>query len=311
MERIEILRMKSPFRDDFVIHGFHFGGHKKTVAIVGSMRGDEVQQLFVASQVIKNLCQLEAHDAISTEMGVLVIPTVNPFSLNVQKRFWAMDNTDINRMFPGYDQGETTQRVAAALFQAVRDYEWGIQLASYYMNGNFTPHVRIMKTGYEDIAAAESFGLPFVCRYEPAPFDTVVLNYNWQIFGTHAYSLYSGSTDTLSHDMAKQSWQAILRFLGSVGAIKIALHPGARSIVFHADQLITVASSRSGMLYSRASVGQYVRKDDLLATILDPFTGETDQSISSPSDGVVFFAHTKPLVHQHSRIFQILPLPTI
>lgn len=307
MERIEILRMKSPFRDDFVIHGFHFGGPKKTVAIVGPMRGDEAQQLFVASQVVKNLTLLERQGRVSNELGILVVPTVNNFSLNVHKRFWAMDNTDINRMFPGYDQGETTQRIAAALFEAVKGYAWGVQLASYYLSGNFTPHVRVMRTGYEDAAAAEAFGLPYVCRYDPAPFDTVVLNYNWQIFGTRAYSLYSGSTDVLSHDMAKLSWQAVIRFLNSIKAVSAPLHPGSRSLVFAADELKTVTSQQAGVLYNRVAVGQYVRKDDLLATILDPFTGEQLQSLTSPADGVVFFAHTKPLVHQHSRAFQILP----
>lgn len=308
MKRVEILRMKSPFRDDFVIEGFHFGSAEKTVAIVGSMRGDEIQQLFVASQIVKNLRLLEMQGRVSDQCGILVIPTVNAFSLNVHKRFWAMDNTDINRMFPGYDQGETTQRIAAALFEAVKGYEWGVQLASYYLSGNFTPHVRVMKTGYEDIPSAEAFGLPYVCKYKPAPFDTVVLNYNWQIFGTKAYSIYSGSTDTLSHDMAKQSWQAVLRFLGSIGAIQPSLHPGSRSLVFDAENLVTVSSSQAGMLYSRASVGQFVRRGDLLASILDPFTGETTQQINSPADGVIFFAHTKPLVHQHSRVFQVLEL---
>lgn len=307
MERIEILRMKSPFRDDFVIHGFHFGGSEKTVAIVGPMRGDEAQQLFVASQIIKNLTGLEQQGMVSKELGILVIPTVNNFSINVHKRFWAMDNTDINRMFPGYDQGETTQRIAAALFDAVKGYTWGVQLASYYLSGNFTPHVRVMRTGYEDAEAAEAFGLPYVCLYDPAPFDTVVLNYNWQIFGTRAYSLYSGSTDVLSHDMAKLTWQAAIRFLNSVGAVSAPLPPGSRSLVFAAEELQTVTSQKAGLLYNRVSVGQYVRKDDLLATILDPFTGEQIQSLASPADGVVFFAHTKPLVHQHSRAFQILP----
>lgn len=308
MKKIEILRMKSPFRDDFVIEGFLFGGEAKTAAIVGSMRGDEIQQLFVASQVVKNLIALEQQGAISPDVGILVIPTVNPFSLNVQKRFWAMDNTDINRMFPGYDQGETTQRIAAALFEAVRDYQWGVQLASYYLNGNFTPHVRIMRTGYEDVAAAEAFGLPYVYRYDPAPFDSVVLNYNWQIFGAKAYSVYSGSTEVVSHDMAKQSWQAILRFLGSLGAIEAHLPPGARPLVFESSSLSTVSTEHAGMLYSKVSVGECVRSGDCLAKVLDPITGATLQVVKAPADGVVFFAHTKPLVHQHSRLFQILSL---
>ncbi|WP_300791333.1 hypothetical protein [uncultured Bacteroides sp.] len=61
----------------------------------------------------------------------------------IEKRFWAMDNTDINRMFPGYNQGETTQRIAAALFEAIQGYTYGIRLASFYVPGDFVPHVRI------------------------------------------------------------------------------------------------------------------------------------------------------------------------
>ena len=33
---------------------------------------------------------------------ILIIPSVNHSSMNISKRFWATDNTDINRMFPGY-----------------------------------------------------------------------------------------------------------------------------------------------------------------------------------------------------------------
>lgn len=67
----------------------------------------------------------------------MAIPCVNYYSMNIGKRFWAMDNTDINRMFPGYDQGETTQRIADGLFREIKDYEFGIQLASFYQPGNF------------------------------------------------------------------------------------------------------------------------------------------------------------------------------
>jgi hypothetical protein len=33
-------------------------------------------------------------------------------------------------MFPGYDAGETTQRIAAGVFEKIKDYEYGIQFAS-------------------------------------------------------------------------------------------------------------------------------------------------------------------------------------
>ena len=116
--------MKSPFRDDFVIHGFHFGGPKKTVAIVGPMRGDEAQQLFVASQIVKNLTHLERQGRVSNELGILVIPTVNSFSLNVHKRFWAMDNTDI-LLFIKYDSTDKWQiTIFLSIIQSIAHYKF-------------------------------------------------------------------------------------------------------------------------------------------------------------------------------------------
>ena len=129
---------------------------------------------------------------------ILVIPNANHFSMNIGKRFWAMDNTDINRMFPGYDRGETTQRIAAALFKQLEGFEYGIQMASFYIPGDFIPHVRMMETGYEPVKEAGLFGLPYVYVKSPRPFDTTILNYNWQIWNTKAFSLYAGQLENIS-----------------------------------------------------------------------------------------------------------------
>ena len=61
-----------------------------------------------------------------------------------------MDNSDINRMYPGYNKGETTQRIAAGIFEKIQGYRFGVQFSSFYMPGDFVSHVRMMKTDYED-----------------------------------------------------------------------------------------------------------------------------------------------------------------
>ena len=118
MRKETIFEMTSPCRDNFRITGYHFGNGEKTLAIVGAMRGDEVQQQYICSQLVNRLHLIEQRGGITEGNSILVIPSCNPFSMNVSRRFWAMDSTDINRMFPGYDQGETTQRIAAAIFAA-------------------------------------------------------------------------------------------------------------------------------------------------------------------------------------------------
>jgi uncharacterized protein len=298
--------MKSPYRDDFKIHGFRFGEGEKTLAIVGAMRGNEVQQQFVCSQIVKNLIELEDAGKLIPGHEILVIPSANHFSMNINKRFWAMDNTDINRMFPGYDKGETTQRIAAAIFEHVKGYKYGIQLASFYMPGEFIPHVRMMETGYQNQKLAKSFGLPYVLLRKPKPYDTTVLNYNWQVFETQAFSIYSGDTDTINKDTAKIAWLSVLRFMNNMKIINYNMHPGNCSHVLRDGELETVISNQSGILYSLHGAGDEIKTGDLLAKILDPFTGETRSSILAPVDGTIFFAHHKPLIHQNTVVYKIV-----
>ena len=110
--------------------------------------------------VWKAVKQLEEEGRIADGHKILILPSINPYSMNIQKRFWSTDNTDINRMFPGYDLGETTQRIADGVFKEISEYQFGIQFTSFYMPGDFVPHVRLMDEGFSDTETAKQFGLP-------------------------------------------------------------------------------------------------------------------------------------------------------
>ncbi|MEI3339199.1 MAG: hypothetical protein V8R80_03955 [Eubacterium sp.] len=112
------------------------------------------------------------------------MPSVNHHAMNIGKCFWPGDNRDINRMFPGYNLGETTQRIAAGVFDKVKDYDYGIQFASFYMPGDFIPHVRMMDTGLEDASLAGIKIRNALCGDSREAYDTTTLNYNWQIWET-------------------------------------------------------------------------------------------------------------------------------
>lgn len=131
MKKECIYTLKNQYRDDLNIYGYRFGKGEKAACVVGAIRGNEVQQLYICSQLVKSLKRLEEKGAIVGQNEILVIPSVNHSSMNISKRFWATDNTDINRMFPGYDAGETTQRIAAGLFKAIEGYSYGIQFPSF------------------------------------------------------------------------------------------------------------------------------------------------------------------------------------
>ncbi|MDR2864377.1 MAG: succinylglutamate desuccinylase/aspartoacylase family protein [Spirochaetaceae bacterium] len=305
MKKETLFELLSPYRSSFKIQGFRFGSGEPSVAIVGAIRGDEFQQQFICSQIVKNLIQIEEAGLIESGHEILVIPCVNHYSINIGKRFWAMDNTDINRMFPGYDKGETTQRIAAALFNLVRDYKYGIQLASFYLHGDFIPHVRILTTGYEDVESARTFALPYILLRTPSSFDTTLLHYNWQIFGTKAFSIYSGETASVNKESAKLTWNSILRFLSKNNFIHYKLHNGYDSCLIQEKELTTITSGAAGFLYKINKASDFVRKGDLIAKILDPYDGSVVNKIYSPVSGEIFFSYQSPLISADTTVYKI------
>ena len=308
MKKEILFSMESPYRDTFRIWGYRFGSGRKALAVVGAMRGDEVHQQHVCAELIARLTRLEEEGHLTPGCEILVIPSANPFSMNIEKRFWAMDNTDINRMFPGYDLGETTQRIASGLFEAIKDFEYGVQMASSYMPGDFIPHARITKTGLEDIETAKLFGLPYVSLRNPKPFDTTTLNYNWQIWNAKAYSIYGGQNHDVSRDGTRSVVSTLLKFIHRAGLADIAsdaAKPSFEPIVISEDSLITLTATASGIFQRYAGAGDEVLSGDLLAAIIDPYEGSVLTEIRSTCDGVVFYAMNKPLALMNTPLFKI------
>ena len=51
----DIYSFKALYRDDFRVKGYEFGNGEKTVCILGSLRGNEYQQVYVCSRLISRL----------------------------------------------------------------------------------------------------------------------------------------------------------------------------------------------------------------------------------------------------------------
>ena len=294
------------YRDDFRIRGYRFGNGEDSVCIMGSMRGNEYQQIYACALMIDKLKRLEEKGRISKNRSVLVIPCANPYSVNTKKRFWTVDNTDINRMFPGYSLGETTQRIAGGIFDEIKKYKYGVQFASFYMPGYFVPHIRMMKTGRENIELAKQFGLPYVVLHHPRPFDTATLNYNWQIWNTDAFSIYTTSTGNIDKKSAEQACDAILNFMSKQEIISFRSYEGYISRVVESKDFITIRAEKAGFFESCVSAGGKVTKDNLLAVIKDPYTLRVHQEIYSPQSGIVAFVHNETLAYQNTAVIKLI-----
>lgn len=306
MNKKIVYEMKAAYRDTFRVTGYEFGEGEKSVCIVGSSRGNEVQQLYCCSRLIKKMKQLEEEGRIEKGHKILILPSINPYSMNIQKRFWSTDNTDINRMFPGYNLGETTQRIADGVFQEISEYRFGIQFTSFYMPGDFVPHVRLMDEGFSDPEIARQFGLPYVIIRKVRPYDTATLNYNWQVWDTQAFSLYSSTTSRIDKNSAGQAVLAVMNFLSAQGIIKYVIPGKLQSKVVQDDDMFLIKTEKSGIFEAMVKAGEEVQVGQPLANILDPYEGDVLETLYAPADRVVFFVHNEPLTYASTSVIKLI-----
>ena len=70
MKEEVIFRMESAYREDFEVKSYHFGGPEKTMCIIGNMRCNEIQQLYIAGQMVRTLKRFEEEGRFIRRHGV-------------------------------------------------------------------------------------------------------------------------------------------------------------------------------------------------------------------------------------------------
>ena len=140
------------------------------------------------------------------------------------------------------------------------------------------PQVRIMNTGYQTARLGNLFRLPYVVMRKPAPIDTTTLNYNWQIWETNAFSIYTKETDEVDEKSAQEAVAAVLRYLSRVGLLRYNCHSGYLSSVVQENEMSNVLTPAGGILRRFVEPGQEVEYGQKLGVILDPFTAEVGKN---------------------------------
>lgn len=309
MKKIEILRIESLSRAPLVIEGFLFEGSDPkapSLAIVGAMDGDAILPLYCAAGIVDFL--KNGIDKEKIKGNILVIPSINHYALNISERFWPLDKTDLNMMFPGYDQGETTQRIAQKVFSAIQGYTYGINLERRRDPSNCLPHIKLFKSGYEDLAGAKKFGFKIIHHSEVRSIDTVTLQYNWQLWETKAYSIVCPVDNLVDDNISNQIHQAMLRFMDRSGVIAHKVFNAYESSVITKSNLKVVKAKKSGIFIPKEIVGNYVSKGQVVGRIIDSLQGNIINEVVAPCDGMITCCFSNSLILENAVAFRIAKL---
>jgi predicted deacylase len=312
MSPTTLLHMTAPSREDFDIpyHDLGPAAEEPRVALVAGLHGDELNGVFVLSRLASFLKRISEGSRPGAELRgrVLVIPAVNVLGVNVRNRNWPFDGTDVNRMFPGYAGGETTQRIADAVLRLTLGARWRIDVHSSNADFEELPQVRLYQPSDEERTAARWLGLPAIVeRPESATFSATLVS-AWRSQGGRGLAIQAGHAGSLQSGHCERLFRALLDFLEAEGVLYgVRLAESEESVHhFGPRQAFPVISEHAGWFVSRLKVGQWLRAGDRIGFVYDGFSGEQRAEAKTPVAGLLSGIRRQPLLCEGDLLARIL-----
>jgi uncharacterized protein len=305
MTRRVLLHMTAPLREDFDI-SYHDIGEElgpPHIALVAGLYGNELNGVFVLSRLAAFLQEVatDQQAGIQLRQRAIIIPAVNILGLNTLKRHWPFDNTDINRMFPGYDAGETTQRIAHAVLEVTSPAHYRIDLRSAPLDFEELPQVRLYDPTDDERDMARLFGLPAVIERPTDMISTVTIGHAWKSYGGTNFVLRAGYAGNLQLPHCERLFHALVVFLQRTGIVegKPASDESEEDVhYFGVEQTARIVAETAGLFISHLEVGRWLQAGDLIGHVFDGFDGQLRAEVRTPTSGLLSGIRRQPLLFE-------------
>ncbi len=245
----------------------------KTLCLTAAVHGDELNGIETVRQVMH---QLEPKKLTGTVIGV---PIVNLQGFQRHSRYLP-DRRDLNRFFPGNQQGSSAARMAFSFFREVIMHCDGlVDLHTGSFHRTNLPQLRADLNDDSVVSLTKGFGSTVILHSEGAE---GTLRHAAVAAGIPAVTLEAGEPLRVDDDHVDHAVKGIFTLLDTLGMYnRRSLWGNPEPVYYTATWL---RSDVGGILSSRVKLGRKVRAGDLLGTVTDPITNE-QSDVHSPHDG--------------------------
>jgi uncharacterized protein len=280
-----------------VVHGAEVG---PTMFLSGVVHGDEIQGLEIVRRVL-------AHEALKSIKGTLLaVPIVNAFGFLNHSRYMP-DRRDLNRSFPGSDQGSLASLLADLFFrEVVKRADYGIDLHTAALHRTNLPQIRIAPGDADLMKLAEAFAPPVIMT---SKLRDGSLRLHAKEEGVKVL-LYEGG-EALRFDEAaiEAGVKGVLRVMKFIGMIDKAPAVATHSSVTLSSSSIWVRAPEGGILHSVRRVGDKVGLKEPIGIITDPL-GTVNVPVFSEDDGIIIGRTNLPIVNRGDALFHLARIKT-
>jgi predicted deacylase len=275
-----------------VIHGRRDG---PCLFVSAALHGDEINGV----EIIRRLLHLPLLKKLRGTL--LAVPIVNVYGF-VNRSRYLPDRRDLNRSFPGSDQGSMAARLAELFMEEiVTRSDYGIDLHTGAIHRENLPQIRANLDDPETARIASAFHVPVLLnsdlrdgslRQVAAERGIPILLYE------------AGEALRFNERAIRAGVKGIVAVMRDIDMLPATNRPRRPTEPLIARASYWVRAGCSGILRITAPLGARVRKDEAIGIISDPF-GHHEQEVLANSPGIIIGRTNLPLVNEGEGLFHI------
>ena len=275
----------------------------KRIGIVTGTHGDELEGQFVCYELNQ---RIQKHPEYLHGI-VDIYPAFNPLGIDSITRGIPMFDLDMNRIFPGSEEGPMMETMVSRLMSDLKGADMCIDIHASNIYLEEMPQVRINEeTADQLVPYARLLNVDFVWIHAAATVLESTLAYSLNMIGVPTLVVEMGVGMRITKDYGYQLVDGILNLMkemgiwsGSVESVREPLISSDRAIGF-------VNADHPGIYLPDARIFDEVMRGDVLGKIVDPLTGSVLEEVKAPITGKVFTRREYPIVYSGSLLNRIL-----
>lgn len=275
-----------------IVQGKPAGHH---LFVSAAIHGDELNGV----EIIRRLLTLPV---LKYLQGTLIaIPIVNIYGLLHHSRYLP-DRRDLNRSFPGSEQGSLTARLAHLFMtEIVAHCTHGIDLHTGTLHRANLPHIRANLEDIETEQLARAFGVPVIidANLRDGSLREVAAER-----GVSMLLYEAGEALRFDALSIRAGVHGIVSVMRALGMLPRSRRKKSMIAPFIARSTLWVRAPCSGIFRNLMSLGNHVNQEQVLGIISDPF-GQKEIEVCSPVQGIIISHTHLPLVNEGEALFHL------
>ena len=278
-------------------------GNEKRISIVTGTHGDELEGQYVCYEL-----QRRIKENIECLTGIVdVYPTINPLGIDSITRGIPGFDLDMNRIFPGLENGSMPEYIASKI---IDDLSGSAAVVDIHASNIFLeeiPQVRINELSRDTLVPlAKLLNVDYIWVHSSATVLESTLAYSLNVIGTPTLVVEMGVGMRITKKYGDQLTDGILALMKELGIWNGEVITPKEPIISEDGEVSFINAGKSGVFVPCVGHWKNVKKDGHIGDILNPLTGEINERIFAPTDGIVFTLREYPIVNEGSLIARIL-----